>query len=84
MKTIIMIMAVMALVSSGCQPAVDPSQPDPIKSTYGDSKIELMFRGIDIMTYKVKGTTPEGRQCEKIITVNLETGEIHESAEITW
>lgn len=84
MKTIIMIMAAMALVSSGCQPAVDPRQTEPMKSTYGDSKIELMFRGIDIMTYKVKGTTPEGRQCEKIITVNLETGEIRESTEIAW
>ena len=79
-----MIMAVMALVSSGCQPAVDPRQTEPMEPTYGDSKIELMWRGIDIHTYKVKGTTPEGRQYEKIITVNLETGEIHESTEMAW
>ena len=84
MKKILAFIAVMALVSSGCQPAVDPRQTEPFESTYGDSKIELMFRGMDIMTYKVKGTTPEGRQCEKIITVNLETGEIRESTEIAW
>lgn len=77
-------MAVAALVSSGCQPAVDPRQTDPMESTYGDSKIELLWSGIDVSTYKMKGTTPEGRQYEKIITVNLETGEIHESTEMAW
>jgi hypothetical protein len=55
-----------------------------MESTYGDSKIELLWSGIDVHTYKMKGTTPEGRQYEKIITVNLETGEIHESTEMAW
>lgn len=81
-------MAVMALVSSGCQPyqpyqPADQRMPDyGIQPSYGESKIELEYRGLDIHVYKAKGKTEDGKPFEKIITVNINNGEIRESTQV--
>lgn len=71
------IFVLLALLISSCAPTTREEQ----KKSYGETGVLPLYEaGLSVRIYAQKGVDGNGRVYETIVSVNMTTGEIHESS----